>query len=110
MRDALNLLLAGEGWSVLPAEDCKELGEAMNREPIQAVVSESSLPACSAEQILNLCKTRDVAVIFTGHDLPLQAAVDLIRSGALDYLDKPFPQGRLLALLEGLHIEHSEST
>ena len=43
-----------------------------------------------------------VPVVFTGHDLPLQGAVDLIRQGAMDFLDKPFPQSRLLDLLERL--------
>jgi FixJ family two-component response regulator len=41
-------------------------------------------------------------VVFTGHDLPLQGAVDLIRQGAVDFLDKPFPQSRLLELLNRL--------
>jgi FixJ family two-component response regulator len=40
--------------------------------------------------------------VFTGHDLPLQGAVDLIRQGAIDFLDKPFPQFRLVDLLDRL--------
>jgi DNA-binding NtrC family response regulator len=72
---------------------------------ISAVISESSLPDCSPEDILEQCKACGVPVIFTGHDLPLQGAVDLIRQGATDFLDKPFPQSRLLDLLERLQSE-----
>jgi FixJ family two-component response regulator len=34
--------------------------------------------------------------------MSLQGAVDLIRQGASDFLDKPFPQDGLVNLLNGL--------
>jgi DNA-binding NtrC family response regulator len=102
VRDALVLLLKGEGWQIVQAEDCESMEKELDRTPAMAVISESSLPDCSPGQILDRCRTRGLPVIFTGHDLDLQGAVDLIRDGALDYLDKPFPQGRLVKLLEGL--------
>lgn len=77
---------------------------ALDQSEISVVISESSLPGCTPEQVLERCKARKLPVIFTGHDLALQGAVDLIREGALDYLDKPFPQGRLINLLEGLYL------
>ena len=67
-----------------------------------AVVSEASLPDCTPQDVLERCKALGTPVVFTGHDLPLQGAVDLIRQGAMDFLDKPFPQSRLLDLLERL--------
>ena len=50
---------------------------------------------------------KGVPVIFTGHDLSLQGAVDLIRQGACDFLDKPFPQGRLVDLLNEMASGHN---
>jgi len=102
VRDALTVLLQGEQWRVVNAEDCTEMAAVMNSGDVVAVISESSLPNCTPEDILDRCKEYGVPVIFTGHDLPLQGAVDLIRQGAVDFLDKPFPQSRLLDLLEGL--------
>ena len=102
VRDALTVLLQGEQWRVVNAEDCAEMAAVMNSGDVVAVISESSLPNCTPEDILDRCKEYGVPVIFTGHDLPLQGAVDLIRQGAVDFLDKPFPQSRLLDLLEGL--------
>ena len=67
---------------------------------LNAVVSESSLSGCTPQEILELCKKNGLPVIFTGHSLPLQAAVDLIRQGAIDYLEKPFHQDRLINLLK----------
>ena len=102
VRDALTVLLQGEHWSVVNAEDCTEMASAMESGEVVAVISEASLPNCTPEDILERCKEYGVPVIFTGHDLPLQGAVDLIRQGAVDFLDKPFPQARLLDLLERL--------
>jgi DNA-binding NtrC family response regulator len=106
VREALRLLLEGEDWIVLEARDCRELErrieEASGEGGLAAVISESSLPGCTPEEILEMGKRHGIPVAFTGHDLPLQGAVDLIRQGAADFLDKPFPQGRLLDLLERL--------
>lgn len=102
VRDALTLLLQGENWLVRNAADCENLDTLMVSGEITAVISEASLPDCTPGEILERCKKFGVPVVFTGHDLPLQGAVDLIRQGAVDFLDKPFPQSRLLDLLAGL--------
>lgn len=103
VKDALTLLLEGEGWPVRSLSGCRELDDAIGQEDILAVISESSLPGCKPQEILELCSENDIPVVFTGHELSLQGAVDLIRQGALDFLDKPFPQSRLLDLLQRLN-------
>ena len=102
VRDALTLLLEGVGWQVTGLEDCGGLDAVVGQSNALAVVSESGLPDCSPEELLERCSDSGLPVIFTGHDLPLQGAVDLIRQGAVDFLDKPFPQARLLDLLDRL--------
>jgi len=108
VRDALSVLLRSAGWQIRCANNCLELQEIIDgpgdgpgpKTGITAVISESSLPDCTPLEILHLSTAQGLPVVFTGHDLPLQAAVDLIRQGAVDFLDKPFPQTRLLDLLE----------
>lgn len=102
VREALVFLLQSEGWTVHGLDGCDGLTAAIGQEDVVAVVSESSLPDCTPEEILEQCKNNGLPVIFTGHDMSLQAAVDLIRQGASDFLDKPFPQGGLVDLLNGL--------
>lgn len=104
VRDALTVLLEGRGWTVNCASNCEQMVETLESCAVTAVISESNLPGCRPEEILERCKAFDVPVIFTGHDLPLQGAVDLIRQGAIDFLDKPFPQARLLDLLDRLQL------
>ena len=98
------VLLEGRGWTVNCASNCEQMVEMLESGAVTAVISESNLPGCPPEEILERCKAFDVPVIFTGHDLPLQGAVDLIRQGAIDFLDKPFPQARLLDLLDRLQL------
>jgi len=102
VRDALTVLLEGESWRVNCLDDCGDLPTALEENGVVAVISESSLPNCTPQEVLERCSRYNLPVIFTGHDLPLQGAVDLIRQGATDFLDKPFPQSRLLDLLDGL--------
>ena len=102
VRDALNVLLEGEGWQVFCLGGCDELDAVIRDQSVVAVISESSLPDCTPQEVLERCSKYELPVVFTGHDLSLQGAVDLIRQGATDFLDKPFPQSRLLDLLDGL--------
>lgn len=102
VRDALVVLLRGEDLDVHVLSHCTELEAALEADNLVAVISESSLADCSPQEILEKCRQAQVPAIFTGHDLSLQGAVDLIRQGATDFLDKPFPQGRLVDLLNDL--------
>ena len=103
VRHALTVLLEGEGWDVNCLSGCRDLEATIGQSDTLAVISESSLPDCTPQEILEICTENDLPVVFTGHELSLQGAVDLIRQGALDFLDKPFPQSRLLDLLQRLH-------
>ncbi len=102
VREALVFLLQNEGWAVNSLDGCDGLSVAIADEDVVAVVSEASLPDCTPEDMLDVCKKSELPVIFTGHDMSLQGAVDLIRQGARDFLDKPFPQGGLIDLLNDL--------
>ena len=108
VRDALAFLLQSEGWTVKSLDGCDGLTAAIGEEEVIAVVSESSLPDCRPEEILEQCKKSGLPLIFTGHDMSLQGAVDLIRQGASDFLDKPFPQDGLVNLLNGLSTRQND--
>ena len=99
VRDAMQALLAAQGWQVESTLEAQALAKLLQGKNIAAVISEASLPGCQASEILRLCTAQNIPLIFTGHDLPAQAAVDLIRQGADDYLEKPFSRTRLLDLL-----------
>jgi len=105
VRDALITLLRGQSWAVELARDTAELRRLLRSERTIAVICEANLPGSEAAAILGTCLEERVPLVFTGHDLPAQAAVDLIRQGAADYLEKPFSRQRLLDLLDQLSQE-----
>jgi len=102
VRSALTTLLEGRGWKVLALEDGESLGSSLHEGTPIAVVCESTLPDMTAVKVLDECRRYHVPVVFLGHQTQVQNAVDLVRMGARDFLEKPFPQDRLLSLLENL--------
>ena len=102
VRTALLTLLSGRGWDVVGRADASELDAMISDSRCDAIISESVLPDRSAADVLEAARQHGVPVIFTGHEQAVQRAVDLVRMGALDFLEKPFPQARLIALLDAL--------
>lgn len=102
VRAALTALLEGRGWQVLALGSAEHLDDSLNQSPPFAVVCESTLPDTTAIAVLDLCRDHRIPVVFLGHKMEVQSAVDLVRMGAHDFLEKPFPQARLLKLLDNL--------
>lgn len=106
--DALSRLLQGLGWVVESSRGLDDLGQELEKQEVTAVISEASVPGCEPVEILNRCARHHVPVIFTGHDVSPQGAADLMQKGAMDFLEKPFSQTRLLDLLNRLRNRHNE--
>ena len=103
VRTALKTLLQGLGWHVTALKTGQRLDSVLAKSDITAIISESSLPDQLATAVLELGRAQEIPVIFLGHHQHVQDAVDLIKLGARDYLEKPFPQTRLIRLLDTLH-------
>jgi DNA-binding NtrC family response regulator len=102
VRDAILRLLQTEGWEVYALADTTTLDSVIEKDGIQVVVSEFTLPDMAATELLEQCKKIAIPVIFIGHNFSLQAAMDVIRQGALDFLEKPFSRSRLIDLLSNV--------
>jgi DNA-binding NtrC family response regulator len=108
VRFALKTLLEGKGWQVHALAEGAALAGVLGSCELVAIVSESILPDMRAAEVLDASRKRKIPVVFLGHQQEVQNAVDLMRMGARDFLEKPFPQGRLLDLLDGLAEEHAD--
>ena len=107
VRDALQVLLQGQEWRVETVGSVTDLQHCLERDAVHAVISEVRLPGCVAADVLRTCLQSKVPVVFIGHDVLVQEAVDLIRKGAIDYLEKPFSRQRLLNLLNRITKRHN---
>ena len=100
VRTAISSLIDQQNWSVIAKKNARSLEKSLNEECLLGVVCESSLSDMKATDVLKTCMLKKVPVIFLGHEREVQSSVDLIHSGAVDFLEKPFPQARLINALQ----------
>lgn len=92
VRDALRLLLATEGYSVATFPSAPALLASVTSDSVGCVIADVRMPEVSGLELLAELRRRDLrlpVIIITGHgDVPL--AVEAMKSGAVDFLEKPF--------------------
>ena len=92
----------GLGFSCLEAETAECALESIESNPIDLVVTDLKLPSLSGTDLLHKIKEvlpRTEVAIMTGHG-SIESAVDAMRMGAYDYIEKPFRVERLRQLLQ----------
>ena len=102
MRDSLKFLLASTGFDVILFESAQIFLDALPDLAFGCVLSDVRMPGIDGIELLNRMKARNSPlpiVIMTGHgDIPL--AVEAMKLGAVDFLEKPFDDDRLVAMIE----------
>jgi two-component system response regulator FixJ len=106
MRDSLEFLLNSAGFEVRLFEAADMFLEQLQQLGLGCVVSDIRMPGVDGMELLRtlIARRADLPVIvMTGHgDIPL--AVEAIKLGALDFLEKPFEDDRLVAAI-GMALE-----
>jgi two-component system, LuxR family, response regulator FixJ len=102
MRDSLNFLLDSADFSVTLFETAVRFLEALPGLEFGCVVSDVRMPGVDGIELLKRMKAGQSSfpiVIMTGHgDIPL--AVEAMKLGAVDFLEKPFEDDRLIGMIE----------
>ena len=102
MRESLNFLLDSAGFEVSLFESGVSFLETLPRLEFGCIVSDVRMPGLDGIELLKRVKTDHNAfpvLIMTGHgDVPL--AVEAMKLGAVDFLEKPFEDDRLIAMIE----------
>ena len=102
MRDSLNFLLDAANFEVALFETATNFLEMLPRLDFGCVVSDVRMPGIDGIELLKRMKSLDSRfpiVIITGHgDVPL--AVEAMKLGAVDFLEKPFEDDRLIGMIE----------
>ncbi len=103
MRDSLQFLLDSAGFDVKLFENAQEFLDALPSLAFGCVVSDVRMPGIDGIELLKRLRASHggfPVVIMTGHgDVPL--AVESMKLGAVDFLEKPFEDERLTAMIEG---------
>ena len=102
MRDSLNFLLEAAGFEVTMFDTATKFLNVLPRLDFGCVVSDVRMPGIDGIELLKRMKaltSRFPIVIITGHgDVPL--AVEAMKLGAIDFLEKPFEDDRLIAMID----------
>ena len=102
MRDSLQFLLGSANFETRLFETAQAFLDALPAITSGCVVSDIRMPGIDGIELLKRVKSAKVSlpvIIMTGHgDVPL--AVEAMKLGAVDFLEKPFEDDRLLARIE----------
>jgi two-component system, LuxR family, response regulator FixJ len=102
MRDSLNFLLDSSGFEVTLFENAQQFLDTLSALAFGCVVSDVRMPGIDGIELLKRMKALDSPfpiVVMTGHgDVPL--AVEAMKLGAVDFLEKPFEDDRLIGMVE----------
>jgi two-component system response regulator FixJ len=102
MRDSLDFLLGSADYRVKLFESALSFLDALPALDFGCVVSDVRMPGLDGIELLKRLKaggSRFPVLIMTGHgDVPL--AVEAMKLGATDFLEKPFEDDRLIGIIE----------
>lgn len=102
MRDSLSFLLDSSGFEVMLFDNAERFLDALPGLEFGCVVSDVRMPGVDGIELLKRLKaegSRFPIVMMTGHgDVPL--AVEAMKLGAVDFLEKPFEDDRLTAMID----------
>jgi two-component system response regulator FixJ len=102
MRDSFDFLLSSAGCAVRTFEAAERLLEALTDGNCGCVVSDVRMPGVDGLELLRRLKAARPSlpvVIITGHgDVPL--AVEAMKLGAADFVEKPFDDERLIGVVQ----------
>jgi len=102
MRDSLDFLLGSADFHLTLFESAHQFLDALSSADFGCVVSDIRMPGIDGLELLKRLKASHSAlpvVIMTGHgDVPL--AVEAMKLGAADFIEKPFEDDRLIGMID----------
>jgi DNA-binding response OmpR family regulator len=92
LRHNLGVLLEGEGYRVISAEDGAEGIRKLQEELFDLVITDVVMPKVDGFQVMQYLKDHapDVVVVAMTAYVSTESAIDALRRGAYDYIAKPF--------------------
>jgi two-component system response regulator FixJ len=101
VRDSLEFLFDSSGLAVSTYESAVAFLNQLKPDARGCVVTDVRMPEMSGLDLLRELKRRETpmpVIVITGHgDVPL--AVEAMKAGALDFLEKPFDEERVLGVV-----------
>lgn len=112
VRDSLAFLLSTSGFAVTPFETAEHFLGALPGLGFGCVVTDIRMPEIDGIELLKRLKATAShlpVIVMTGHgDVPL--AVEAMKLGAMDFIEKPFEDERLINVLRAAFEQSTKAT
>jgi two-component system response regulator FixJ len=112
VRKSLAFLLASEGLPVRLHESASAFLEDVSGVDAGCIVTDVRMPGVDGIEFLRRLKERGIAlpvIVMTGHaDVPM--AVEAMKEGAIDFLEKPFSDDAFLATVQQALLRQEKSS
>lgn len=101
-RRLLADVLSGRGFAVVQAASGPEVIDLISRQEIDAVLSDIEMPGMNGPELLRRVKRLrpEIPVIMISSHHDFQAAREVLRDGALEYLTKPIDETELFGAID----------
>ena len=105
VRDSLKELLEDEGFSVSMAASGAEAVEMISKEPFQLMLADIKMPGMDGVELLKRSVEiiPDLPVIMMTAYATVETAIEALKTGALDYLIKPFDPETLIPMVSRIY-------
>ncbi|MCD6506606.1 response regulator [Candidatus Poribacteria bacterium] len=102
IRDYLHLILSMEGYKCSQASGGEEALDILRKEEFDLLITDIRMPGISGTELIReAAKIRPhIASIVISAVAEVETAVESLKSGAYDYITKPFKQERLMLTIE----------
>ncbi len=109
MRDSVGTMLSRRGHAVIAAASGSAALERIAKRPVDVVVTDLQMPGMDGIELMQTIREKDdsIPVILMTAFATVETAVGAMKSGAWDYITKPFSGDDLLATIERA-VEHAK--
>jgi two-component system response regulator FixJ len=112
VRDSLSFLLRTAHFDVVAYQSATHFLDALTRDTDGCVITDVRMPDISGLDLLRRMRSSSCmlpVIVMTGHG-DIQLAVEAMKAGATDFLEKPFDDERVLAAVRSaLEMRRTES-
>ncbi len=112
VRQALAFLLTSSGFAVRAYPSASAFLETVERLQPGCIVTDVRMPGISGIELQQQLKARDIelpVIVMTGHgDIAL--AVEAMKAGAVDFIEKPFQDDVMIAAIRIAFDRHAQAT
>ncbi len=110
VRDSLAFLLGTSDFDVVTYDSARDFLDRLVGLPSGCIVTDVRMPEVSGIELLerlNAMGSRAPVIVMTGHgDVPL--AVEAMKAGAVDFIEKPYEEEKILAAVAAASVREAD--